>query len=77
MKKNLFFSRREPERRPFPPERFEPVIRSSICTGERTACMRDRQSGKVHEIMLIRTPRDLEAFAKAYGVDADWIETIF
>ena len=77
MKKNLFFSRREPECESFPPERFEPVIRSSICTGERTACMRDRQSGKVHEIMLIRTPRDLEAFAKAYGVDADGIETIF
>ena len=73
----LFFSRKEPERTLFPPEQFEPVIRSSICTGERTACMRDRQSGKVHEIMLIRTPQDLAEFAKAYGVDTDDIETIF
>ena len=73
----LFFSRKESEHMPFPPEQFEPVIRSSICTGERTACMRDRQSGKVHEIMLVRTPQDLAAFAKAYGVDADNIKTIF
>ena len=73
----LFIRRKEPEHTPFPPERFEPVIRSSICTGERTACMRDRQSGKVHEIMLIRTSQDLAAFAKAYGVDADDIKTIF
>ena len=29
-------------------EKLEPVIRSSICTGERTACMRDRQTGKIH-----------------------------
>jgi hypothetical protein len=73
----LFFSRKEPEHKLFPPEQFEPVIRSSICTGERTACMRDRQSGKVHEIMLIRTSQDLAAFAKQYGVDTDDIETIF
>ena len=73
----MIFSRKAPKPVPFPPEQFEPVIRSSICTGERTACMRDRQSGKIHEIMLLRTPQDLAAFAKQYGVAADSIETIY
>lgn len=69
---------RKPQRDPqFPPERFEPVIRSSICTGERTACMRDRETGKIHEIMLLRTPRDLEEFAKQYGADPDAMQTIY
>lgn len=77
MKKNLFFSRREPECESFPPEQYEPVIRSSICTGERTACMRDRETGKIHEIMLLRTPRDLEEFARQYGADPDAMQTIY
>lgn len=73
----MFFSRKASGGTPFPPEQFEPVIRSSICTGERTACMRDRQTGKIHEVMLIRTPRDLADFAGQCGVDADKIKTIY
>ena len=72
----MIFNRKQPKPAPFPLERYEPVIRSSICTGERTACMRDRQTGKIHEIMLVRTPQDLVAFAEQYGIDADGIETI-
>ena len=73
----MLFRKRESKPVPFPTEQYEPVIRSSICTGERTACMRDRQTGKVHEIMLIRLPQDLAQFAKQYGVDPDSIETIY
>ena len=58
----MLFRKRESKPAPFPTEQYEPVIRSSICTGERTACMRDRQTGKVHEIMLIRSPQDLAQF---------------
>ncbi len=61
----------------FPPERYEPVIRSSICTGERTACMRNRETGKIHEIMVLRTERDLTEFAKQYGADLSGIRTIY
>ena len=56
---------------------LEPVIRSSICTGERTACMRDRETGKIHEIMALRTERDLTEFAKQYGADLSGIRTIY
>ena len=52
----------------FDPEKEEPAIRCSICTGEQTAGFRDRSSGHFREIMLIRTPQDLESFKKEYGV---------
>jgi hypothetical protein len=55
----------------FPPEDYEPVIRSSICTGEKVACMRERESGKLLELMLLRTPEDLEAFRRQYGVTGE------
>ena len=61
----------------WPPERFEPVLRSSICTGEKTACMRDRETGKLHEIMLIRDTDDLARFARIYGADTDNMRTIY
>ena len=73
----MIFSRKQPRPAPFPPERFEPVLRRSICTGERTACMRERETGKVYEIMLIRTEQDLAAFAKEYGVRTEDIRTIY
>lgn len=73
----MFFSRKAQKSPLFPLEQYEPVIRSSICTGERTACMRHRETGKVHEVMLIRTQQDLKAFAEQYGVEPDAIKTIY
>ena len=55
----------------------EPVIRASICTGEKVACMRDRESGKLHELMLVRTEEDLKRFCRAYGLGAKDIRTIY
>ena len=61
----------------YPLDRYEPVLRSSICTGEMTACMRDRETGKLHEVMLIRSPYDLAQFGKQYGVDIENIRTVY
>ena len=61
----------------YPPEKYEPVLRSSICTGEQTACMRDRETGKLHELMVIRTPQDMQQFAKEYGIDLDAVRTVY
>ena len=61
----------------FPPEEYEPVLRSIICTGEKTACLRHRETGKIHEIMLIRDPDDLARFARDYGIDAGSMKTIY
>ena len=68
---------KKPQPNPFPPERFEPVLRRSICTGETTACVRERETGKIHELLLIRTEQDLKQFAKDCGVDPSEIPTIY
>ena len=61
----------------FPPEQFEPVVRASICTGEKTACMRDRATGKLHEIMLVRTDADMDLFCRMCSADRDSVRTVY
>lgn len=73
----MIFQRKQPKRPQFPPERYEPVVRRSICTGERTACVRERETGKVYELMLLRTPEDLAAFAREYGLRPEDVETVY
>ena len=43
-------------------ENQKPVIRSSICNGERVAGFRDKNTGKFTEIMLIRDNKDMDRF---------------
>ena len=62
---------------PYSLEQYEPVIRSSICTGEMTACMRNRETGKLHEVMIIRDSDDKKKFAEEYGVNPDMIRTVY
>ena len=60
----------------FDPERYTPVIRCSICTGEKSAGFRDRETGRVEEIMLIRDDRDLAEFRSQYGITGE-IERVY
>lgn len=53
----------------FDPETYYAAIRSSICTGEKVAGFRNRRTGEFTEVMLIRSPKDLEAFKEKYRVD--------
>ena len=74
----LFQKRRtEPELPDYDLAAFEPVIRASICTGEKVACMRDRESGKLHELMLIRTDEDLQRFCRAYRLEAKNVRKVY
>lgn len=54
---------------PYDPETQTPVIRSSICTGEKVAGFRDKKSGHFSEVMLIRSDKDLAEFKRLYRVD--------
>lgn len=54
----------------------KPVIRASICTGEKVAGFRD-ESGHVEELMLITGDKDLEDFMRTYGVREDEIEKVW
>ena len=47
---------------------MKPVIRASICTGEEVAGFKDIRTRKIEEIMLIRSPEDLEKFKKIYEI---------
>lgn len=73
----FWFKKKKEEPPQFPPELFEPVIRCSICTGEKVACMRERASGHLQEIMLIRTPQDMEEFRARYGLEGEKIRDIY
>ena len=61
----------------FPAGDYEPVIRSSICTGEKVACMRNRHTGRLQEVMLIRSPEDLDVFCRQYGLEREKIKTVY
>ena len=51
----------------------KPGIHASICTGEKVAGFKDLQTGKFHEVMVIRNDSDLQFFMQKYDVMADEI----
>lgn len=52
-------------------ETKKPVIKSSICNGEQVAGFKDIYTGKVEEVMLIKSPADLEKFKTMYGIEEE------
>ena len=67
--------RKKQEVRTYDPAVQRPVIRASICTGERTAGFRNLQTGKFTEVMLVRTEEDLLEFRRLYGLGDGEIST--
>ena len=53
----------------FDPTTQKAVIRSSICTGEKTVGFKDIKTGKYIDVMFVRNELDIEKFKKAYGID--------
>ena len=49
-------------------ENLKPVIRSSICTGEKVAGFQNVNTGKFEETMLIRDNKDMDEFLTKYDV---------
>lgn len=47
----------------------KPIMRCSICTGEKVVGFRNKTTGEFVEVMLIRTENDLQAFMKQYGIN--------
>lgn len=54
-----------------------PVIRASICTGEKVAGFQDPQTGTFEDVMLIKGPEDLEAFKAEYRIGDQPLKTIY
>lgn len=68
----MWFHRKE--KKTFDRKRKQPVMRISICTGETTVGWKDNETGKFHEVMLIRDEKDLERFMEEYGVRREEIK---
>ena len=51
----------------YDPERKTPVIHCSICNGERVGGLKDIETGRFEEIMLIRTDAELALFKEMVG----------
>ena len=66
---------RKAKKRAFDRENLKPVIRSSICTGERVAGFRNIHTGKFSEVMLIRDGGDLKDFLEEYGLSETEVVT--
>lgn len=63
------FGRKKQQNKPaFDKTGKRPVIRSSICTGEQVAGFKDVETGKFHEVMLIRDDGDFQEFLRLYDV---------
>lgn len=56
-------------------ENLRPVIRASICTGERVAGFRNIHTGKFSECMLIRDGGDMAEFLETYDISEADITT--
>lgn len=56
-------------------ENQKPVIRSSICTGEKVAGFRDLHTGKFTEVMMISDNRDMDLFLEKYDISVAEIKT--
>ncbi len=59
----------------YDPQEQKPVIRASICTGERVGGLKDLKTGKFTELQLLRSDSDVEAFCEACGVET--VETVY
>ena len=64
----MFFRKKVQEKKSYDRENQIPVVRSSICTGEKVAGFRDKQTGKFEEITCIHGERELEEFLDNYGI---------
>ena len=70
----MFFGKKERSEKPhktYDRENQKPVIRCSICTGEQVAGFRRLVDGSFEEVMLLRTPGDLQAFRDSYGISEE------
>lgn len=64
------FRRKKTPKKTYDRENLRPVLKCSICNGERVAGFKDIHTGRFEEIMFIRDDRELDAFMKMYDIHA-------
>ncbi|MBR1930838.1 MAG: aspartate dehydrogenase [Lachnospiraceae bacterium] len=53
----------------FDRDRQRAVLRCSICTGEKVAGFKDKETGHFTEVMLIRSDAELAKFVRLYQLE--------
>ena len=67
--------RKKNEKQIYDKENQKPIIRSSICTGEKVAGFKDIHTGKFTEVMLIRNDNDMKVFLMRFDISAEEVKT--
>lgn len=67
--------RKKVEKQTYNKENQKPIIRSSICTGEKVAGFKDIHTGKFTEVMLIRNDNDMKVFLMRFDISAEEVKT--
>ena len=65
----MFLFRSKEPKKSYDKNTQKPIMKCSICTGEKVAGFKDIQTGKFEEVMLIKEDKDLTAFKEMYGID--------
>ena len=69
MNKVLPMFKKKPQRHKYDKTNKKAVLKCSICTGEQVAGFKDIHTGKIEDIMLVKTAADIERFKKIYGIE--------
>lgn len=64
----MLFRKKQPQTVEYDRENWKPVMRCSICNGERVAGLKNIRTGEFKDSTLIRNDRELEEFMKKYGI---------
>ena len=69
------FGKKKDKSLPYDKDHEVPAVKSSICTGEKTAGFIDSRTGKYRDVMLITSDADIAEFKRLCGVDE--VKTIY
>ncbi len=58
-------------------DKYELVLRCSICSGEQILCMKDRGTGEQQELMLIKSFDELKEVCEANHIDPTTVKKEF
>lgn len=67
--------RKKAKKESYDKDKEKPVIKASICNGERVAGFKDLQTGQFREVMLVRNDKDLDQFLESYDIAIAEIRT--
>ena len=75
MKEDKTMFRKKIKKESYNKDEQKPIIRSSICTGEKVAGFKDVRTGKFTEVMLIKNDKDMDLFLEKYDISVAEIKT--